>query len=79
MTFLRRTLLPAVLMLVVLTVITGVVYPVAVWAVGQVAFPSQANGSLIVRDGGRVEPHRPGVLRPEVLHGATVGGRQQRV
>ena len=52
MTFLRRTLLPAVLMLVVLTVITGVLYPVAVWAVGQVAFPSQANGSLIVRDDG---------------------------
>src|SRR5262245_14134412 len=52
MTFLRRTLLPAVLVLLVLTVITGVLYPVAIWAVGQVAFSHQANGSLIVRDDG---------------------------
>jgi K+-transporting ATPase ATPase C chain len=52
MTFLRRTLIPAILLLVALTVITGVIYPVAVWAVGQVVFPSQANGSLIVRDDG---------------------------
>jgi len=52
MTFLRRTLLPAILVLVVLTVITGVIYPVAIWAVGQVVFPTQANGSLIVRDDG---------------------------
>ena len=52
MTFLRRTLLPAVLVLLVLTLITGVLYPVAILAVGQVAFSSQANGSLIVRDDG---------------------------
>src|SRR5215471_9206193 len=51
-TSLRRTLVPAVLLLFVLTLITGVVYPVAIWAVGQVVFPSQANGSLIVRDDG---------------------------
>jgi len=52
MRFVRRTLMPAVLLLVAFTVITGVLYPVAVWAVGQVVFPSQANGSLIVRDDG---------------------------
>jgi potassium-transporting ATPase KdpC subunit len=52
MAFLRRTLLPAILVLVALTVLTGVIYPVGIWAVGQVAFPSQANGSLIVRDDG---------------------------
>src|SRR5262245_28996479 len=51
-TFLRRTLLPAVLVLLVFTVITGVLYPVAIWALGQVAFSHQANGSLIVRDDG---------------------------
>jgi len=34
-----------------MTVITGVIYPVAVTAVAQVVFPSQANGSLIVVDG----------------------------
>lgn len=38
-------------MLVVMTVITGVIYPLAVTAIAQLAFPHQANGSLIVKDG----------------------------
>jgi K+-transporting ATPase ATPase C chain len=38
-------------MLVILTVLTGVVYPLIVTAVAQVVFPGQANGSLVVRDG----------------------------
>jgi K+-transporting ATPase ATPase C chain len=50
-TFLRHRLWPAIALLLALTVITGVIYPVAVTAVAQVAFPSQANGSLIVVDG----------------------------
>jgi K+-transporting ATPase ATPase C chain len=41
----------AVLMTIVLTVLTGVVYPLAMTAVAQVAFPYQANGSLIERNG----------------------------
>ena len=49
--FLRHTLLSAVMLLVVVTVITGVVYPAFVTAVAQVAFPRQANGSMIVVDG----------------------------
>jgi potassium-transporting ATPase KdpC subunit len=48
-----RNLRPAILMTVVLTVLTGIVYPFAVFGVAQVLFPAQANGSLIVR-GGRV-------------------------
>jgi potassium-transporting ATPase KdpC subunit len=40
-----------VLMFVVLTVITGVAYPLLVTVVAQIVFPYQANGSLIVRDG----------------------------
>lgn len=37
----------AVLMMIALTVITGVVYPLVVTGVAQVLFPKQANGSLI--------------------------------
>jgi len=42
---------PAFLMLLILTVITGVIYPLVVTGIAQVAFPHQANGSLIVIDG----------------------------
>ncbi len=38
-------------MLVLLALVTGVAYPLAVWGVAQVVFPHQANGSLIVQDG----------------------------
>lgn len=38
----------SVLMLLAMTLLTGVVYPLVVTAVAQVAFPYQANGSLIV-------------------------------
>ena len=52
-----RQLRPAVMMLVVLTFITGVVYPLLVTAVAQVFFPRQANGSLIP-DGAKDSPAR---------------------
>jgi K+-transporting ATPase ATPase C chain len=42
---------PAFMMLLVLTIITGVIYPLVVTGIAQVAFPQQANGSLIVIDG----------------------------
>src|SRR5512134_907535 len=41
----------AVLMLIALSVLTGVVYPLVVTGIAQAAFPSQASGSLIERDG----------------------------
>jgi len=41
----------ALTMLIVLTVLTGLIYPLAVTGLAQVFFPEQANGSLIVREG----------------------------
>ena len=50
-TFLRHQLYPAIALLLALTFITGVAYPAVVTAIAQVAFPNQANGSMIVVDG----------------------------
>jgi K+-transporting ATPase ATPase C chain len=52
-TFLRHQLWPAIAILLALTVILGIAYPVAVTAIAQVAFPSQANGSFVVTKDGR--------------------------
>ena len=42
---------PALILFISLTIITGVIYPLLVTGIAQVAFPNQANGSLIVQDG----------------------------
>lgn len=41
----------ALVSLVLLSIVTGIVYPAIVTAIAQVVFPRQANGSLIVKDG----------------------------
>jgi K+-transporting ATPase ATPase C chain len=46
-----KELRPAIMMVVLLTLLTGIVYPVAITGVAQVIFPSRANGSLVERDG----------------------------
>jgi potassium-transporting ATPase KdpC subunit len=46
-----RQLAPAVLAIIVFTVITGIVYPLVVTGVAQVAWNDKANGSLIKKDG----------------------------
>src|SRR5262245_50497630 len=54
-TFLRQALWPAIAMLVLLTLITGIAYPAAVTLAGQALFPNQANGSFIgTADGRRI-------------------------
>lgn len=47
----REQLKPALLSLVVLTLITGVLYPCAVTGIGQIFFKDKAEGSLIYKDG----------------------------
>jgi len=41
----------AIVSLIALTIVTGIIYPLAVTGIAQTVFPSQANGSLIVKDG----------------------------
>jgi K+-transporting ATPase ATPase C chain len=46
-----KQLRPALVIFLLMTVITGVLYPLTVTGIAQLVFPSQANGSLIIKDG----------------------------
>jgi len=78
-------------MLVVLTVLTGVIYPLVTWGVAQLAFPRAANGSLIETNGKAVgssligqpfdDPKyfwsRPSATAPMPYNGAASSGSNQ--
>jgi K+-transporting ATPase ATPase C chain len=51
MRVLRRQLIPALLIMVIFYVITGLLYPFVVWGIGQVGFNHRANGTMIRRNG----------------------------
>ena len=82
----RRQLVPAIISMVVFTVLFGLVFPLVVTGIGQVAFHDKADGSIVEQNGKKVgsSPDRPGVhgregqAAPAVLPVAAVG-RGRRV
>jgi K+-transporting ATPase ATPase C chain len=67
----RRQLLPAVLMMVVFTVILGIAYPLVVTGIAQGVFSEQANGSKLEVDGEVVGSKLLGqtFAEPQYFHG----------
>lgn len=86
-----KLLRQSLVMLLLLTVVTGVVYPLVITGLAQVLFPAQANGSLVIEDGKAVgsrligqqftDPRyfwgRPSATAPMPYNGAASGGSNQ--
>ena len=65
-----QQLLPALRMTALMTVLTGLIYPLAVTGIAQAMFPGKANGSLIEKDGRVVGSSLIGqnFAKPEYFH-----------
>ena len=61
----------ALVLLLLFTIITGLIYPYAITGMAQLAFPHQANGSLVTRDGAVIGSELMGQLfaKDEYFHG----------
>ena len=84
----KNLLRPAITLFVLLTAITGVAYPLFITAIAQTAFPEEANGSLIVKDGKQIGSQligqnftdpgyfwgRPSATAPTPYNGTASGG-----
>jgi K+-transporting ATPase ATPase C chain len=89
--FAFNEIVPSLRMLVVLSVLTGVAYPLVMTGIGQVVFPHTANGSLIVANGKALgseligqpfdDPKyfwsRPSATSPQPYNGASSSGSNQ--
>jgi K+-transporting ATPase ATPase C chain len=79
---------PAIVLFLILTVITGVVYPLVVTGIAQAVFPREAGGSIVMKDGKPVgsrligqsfsDPRhfwgRPSATTPQPYNGLASGG-----
>jgi K+-transporting ATPase ATPase C chain len=67
---LGQQLRPAILGVILLTLLTGCVFPLGLFAVGRLLFPNRANGSLLTRNGVVVGSELIGqnFTRPEYFH-----------
>jgi potassium-transporting ATPase KdpC subunit len=65
-----KQLRPALVLVLVMTALTGLAYPLAITGIAQLAFPNRANGSLIVKDGQVIGSALIGqnFIRPEYFH-----------